>query len=72
MWVRGLKRFLATLFNFITASHPMWVRGLKQQRDVWQDFDSPVAPHVGAWIETIKHKDVVMSYKSRTPCGCVD
>ena len=33
-------------------SHPVWVRGLKPS--VWwkSEYDSLVAPRVGAWIET--------------------
>ena len=31
----------------------MWVRGLKQRVDEGGDCGGDVAPHVGAWIETI-------------------
>ena len=30
MWVRGLKLVLLQIFMMLKASHPMWVRGLKQ------------------------------------------
>ena len=33
-------------------SHPMWVRGLKQGRQLPNATRSNVAPYVGAWIET--------------------
>ena len=33
-------------------SHPMWVRGLKQDRLTKEHEEAEVAPHVGAWIET--------------------
>ena len=36
-----------------TQSHPMWVRGLKLVT-LWQLVPNlAVAPHVGAWIETL-------------------
>ena len=36
-------------------SHPMWVRGLKLAKlDEWC-VKYNVAPHVGAWIETLHH-----------------
>ena len=33
------------------ASHPMWVRGLKQTVTIYINVHQ-VAPYVGAWIET--------------------
>ena len=33
-------------------SHPVWVRGLKQQHAARYDGLHNVAPRVGAWIET--------------------
>ena len=35
------------------ASHPMWVRGLKQRYDLLEAHLDKVAPYVGAWIETL-------------------
>ena len=35
-----------------TWSHPTWVRGLKQRRNVTGKHHTGVAPYVGAWIET--------------------
>ena len=35
-----------------TASHPVWVRGLKQHRRKKTFVRDNVAPRVGAWIET--------------------
>ena len=32
----------------------MWVRGLKQVKDIKDILAAKVAPHVGAWIETIQ------------------
>ena len=34
-------------------SHPMWVRGLKHIQDDTFPLQLQVAPHVGAWIETL-------------------
>ena len=53
MWVRGLKRFGRTVIVLRPQSHPMWVRGLKPQRLKRNKIILHVAPHVGAWIETI-------------------
>ena len=50
----------------------MWVRGLKRnflKATAWQSI---VAPHVGAWIETKISKALEEIGLSRTPCGCVD
>ena len=33
-------------------SHPVWVRGLKQQSKSSKAATDIVAPRVGAWIET--------------------
>ena len=53
-------------------SHPTWVRGLKLT-----DFEKrlkakPVAPYVGAWIETFAQDYYVHEYVRRTLRGCVD
>ena len=55
MWVRGLKLTNSTTHHLSIMSHPMWVRGLKQNH---QDFECPhtVAPYVGAWIETYTYR----------------
>ena len=50
----------------------MWVRGLKQDIKAVRNLDYNVAPHVGAWIETIADMNLKWLPKSRTPCGCVD
>ena len=34
------------------ASHPTWVRGLKPYFLMFSNYDTRVAPHVGALIET--------------------
>ena len=35
-------------------SHPVWVRGLKQNAWIYLKAGILVAPRVGAWIETIQ------------------
>ena len=52
MWVRGLKLYDLCICHFHDTSHPMWVRGLKPLDAINGVLPSPVAPHVGAWIET--------------------
>ena len=37
-------------------SHPMWVRGLKHGLDTLTNLPYPVAPYVGAWIETMHNR----------------
>ena len=36
------------------VSLPMWERGLKHEQKQTAYPRYPVAPHVGAWIETVK------------------
>ena len=52
MWVRGLKLKSATFSGRLQESHPMWVRGLKHHLPLGNTNQPPVAPYVGAWIET--------------------
>ena len=53
VWVRGLKHLgLIALTKGDQASHPVWVRGLKPGKKVSFSTAFPVAPRVGAWIET--------------------
>ena len=53
-------------------SHPTWVRGLKL-RLVVRVLPLPVvAPHVGAWIETMLCCSCGLDNHRRTPRGCVD
>ena len=53
MWVRGLKQDFDDLLTSNGMSHPMWVRGLKLLKAADVDALNDVAPHVGAWIETL-------------------
>ena len=57
MWVRGLKLPAGRTSALRVASHPMWVRGLKHLRKGWRGNQPGVAPHVGAWIETLGSKE---------------
>ena len=50
----------------------MWVRGLKPNRCNATAQDYPVAPYVGAWIETNTAPLRYGVAESRTLCGCVD
>ena len=52
MWVRGLKQRLHGEYDEQDRSHPVWVRGLKLTSQYDSITASPVAPRVGAWIET--------------------
>ena len=73
MWVRGLKLGRAKLGNKPNyKSHPMWVRGLKQVDTQVNTNLAGVAPHVGAWIETMITEIYKGRSAGRTPCGCVD
>ena len=50
----------------------MWVRGLKLTEGAEACDVAIVAPHVGAWIETIRVCTCARAFTSRTPCGCVN
>ena len=52
VWVRGLKLLFALSTSCIARSHPVWVRGLKLAISDELSQANPVAPRVGAWIET--------------------
>ena len=52
MRVRGLKRYITHPAVDALASHPMRVRGLKLDATT-NTMDGVVAPHAGAWIETL-------------------
>ena len=51
-WVRGLKHASFYLTIDPDKSHPAWVRGLKLPPAAAVVCLYPVAPRVGAWIET--------------------
>ena len=70
--VRGLKRVMATDFPRRTASHPTRVRGLKQAATRFAAELTSVAPHAGAWIETVSFAPLSAADIGRTPRGCVD
>ena len=38
--------------QYVSGSHPTWVRGLKQAEQAKNLQIQNVAPYVGAWIET--------------------
>ncbi len=70
MRVRGLKLSGIAAAGLEATSHPMRVRGLKLTVEGF-GLTSNVAPHAGAWIETIG-SEKGYRYLGRTPCGCVD
>ena len=53
MWERGLKQKTALRHLRRSTSLPMWERGLKHVGYHCEGVGLNVAPHVGAWIETI-------------------
>lgn len=53
-------------------SHPVRVRGLKRVKAAEETKKTEVAPHAGAWIETISEALAFHAIGGRTPCGCVD
>ena len=58
VWVRGLKHKIhAILAIYDFLSHPVWVRGLKPVKATGAIVSGPipVAPRVGAWIETTRN-----------------
>ena len=59
MRVRGLKRTLLAMLLPTLMSHPMRVRGLKPCNNRFGRKASAVAPHAGAWIETISLKYIL-------------
>ena len=56
MWVRGLKPYIIARGSLDRLSHPMWVRGLKLLGTPGTVKHDTVAPHVGAWIETVNRE----------------
>ena len=51
--VRGLKREVCKRVIDLCVSHPTGVRGLKHGQAAFRGHAGCVAPHRGAWIETI-------------------
>ena len=62
MWVRGLKQTQSEQKCYLEQSHPMWVRGLKLKKPKNNEIGKKVAPHVGAWIETIETTKIRLLY----------
>ena len=52
-WGRGLKLGNPIKAIATVTSPPTWGRGLKHCTDVQMVIAHKVAPHVGAWIETL-------------------
>ena len=56
VWVRGLKLEPPRYSDKPHESHPVWVRGLKLEA-LKSITAYPVAPRVGAWIETVDREN---------------
>ena len=52
-WARGLKLVRHLPLPIRLRSRPAWARGLKLLWPMGQGSPLPVAPRVGAWIETL-------------------
>ena len=70
--VRGLKLDSGEKVILFAQSHPTRVRGLKLAKGVHDLIISCVAPHAGAWIETLRLNANAFRDFRRTPRGCVD
>ena len=70
--VRGLKLPNRRWKISPNKSHPTRVRGLKPSSAVVAVSACEVAPHAGAWIETLSSYYTTITSKCRTPRGCVD
>ena len=60
--------WIETLYNqkrrLCKQSHPVWVRGLKQEGNQFNAEQNQVAPRVGAWIETKQNREAYYFAKS--------
>ena len=69
VWARGLKlhAYRRSVSNF--ESRPVWARGLKLYK--WRGVNrrKHVASRVGAWIETILTKTIIMKIKVASRVG---
>ena len=65
-WERGLKLTGKNLIIVTEESLPTWERGLKRLRGGNEGGTAPVAPHVGAWIET-KPKRITIWHGTSLP-----
>ena len=71
MRARGLKPRHFQSKGIGSSSRPMRARGLKQKYDLKQTEHSWVAPHAGAWVETVLEPRKELTNSSRAPCGRV-
>ena len=72
MQARGLKPLLKPTKVVEPESRLMQARGLKQLQLQSAHLQLPVAPHAGAWIETVKEKLTVFKPEGRASCRRVD
>jgi len=69
---RGLKRIASFFIVNNSLSRPTRARGLKPVQETIRRALSEVAPHAGAWIETLKPGDFSSVDECRAPRGRVD
>ena len=65
MRARGLKPLTATVAKGSALSRPMRARGLKRSSTCGNTSRANVAPHAGAWIETLSRLVIHSENKSR-------
>ena len=71
MRARGLKLEGGTAILLALASRPMRARGLKLEPAQGYADNQDVAPHAGAWVETLVALVWSLLITSRAPCGRV-
>ena len=71
MRARGLKPIPVNADIIEGLSRPMRARGLKQAFMVIIHPGVSVAPHAGAWVETVGQVNSYLSGVGRAPCGRV-
>ena len=71
-WARGLKPFLHGDVLCRKTSRPTWARGLKPAVTLLVNLGKLVAPHMGAWIETLRSIVRCICDNGRAPHGRVD
>ena len=72
MRARGLKLGRGHIIDSNLRSRPMRARGLKHWLRSVRYFPHAVAPHAGAWIETLDKATRSGTKEGRAPCGRVD
>ena len=71
MRARGLKLNRSNGLTKLVRSRPMRARGLKHHETKLYQQELHVAPHAGAWVETVSNAAVNARNAGRAPCGRV-